>query len=61
MIPATVFTRVTLHPGNLAGLAFWASVVPGLVVALAVGIIGSLLHKSTFPGWTPYAFMDAGL
>jgi hypothetical protein len=61
MIPTTVFMLVALHPGNLAGLAFWASVLPGLVVALAVGIIGSLLHKLTFPGWMPYAFMGCGV
>jgi hypothetical protein len=61
MIPATVFMLVTLHPGNLAGLAFWASVLLGLAVALAVGIIGSMLHKSTFPDWMPYAFMGSGV
>jgi hypothetical protein len=60
-IPATVFVLVTLHPGNLSGLAFLATVPPGLVVGLAVGIIGSALHKSTFPGWMPYAFMGCGV
>lgn len=61
MIPATVFTLVTLHPGNLAGLAFWASVLPGVVVAAAVGIVGSLLRQLTLPDWVPYAFVGCGV